>query len=231
MVCVHQGADDNLFRPHLTVSTVMQLVTSPRELIMVAMALITLLPAIAMHIRLTEKPLRLGFQLIESATNTFTTAPLNLPTIPQLSLTIGKGGRKAGIGIEIMKIRSEMASPSNENGQNNTRQVALLKGPAPVAADPRRANSNRVIWTRQNRITNQELTGIGEIFNLQEDHVFDDLTDGDGNGEIVADNEIHIVVIGVGNSSVTDAAGYLLYHLVELSTDEAIAEMIETALA
>lgn len=181
-----------------------------------------------MSIRLTEHPLRLGFEHIEANVNVFDTTPLNLPTIPQLILGTKGTSRHAGIGIEIMKIRSQLASPSNENGQNNTRTAALVKGPVPTTAN---IEANRTIWQRQNRITNQELSAIGEIFNLQEDNVTDDLTDSDGNGEIVADNEIHITVQGVGNSSVTQVRGYILYHLIQLEQDEAIAEMIETALA
>lgn len=180
-----------------------------------------------MGTRLTEKPLRIGFDLAETAANTFTTSPINLPTVPVIQ--VRGSGRKA-IGVEIMKVKDSTQPPDAESGQDNTFTAALVKGPAPTAVPGPEAQ--RAIWRRVRRADHTTVTAVGEITQHdQGDDVVWDLTDGDGNGEIVADNEIHIAVLGGGNAAAKRTRGYILYHLYELDQDEAVSEMIETALA
>lgn len=173
--------------------------------------------------RITEKPIRIGFELTESAANTFTTTAINLPTVGGIS--IARSGATKSIAIEVMKIASELTEPSIEAGQNNTVSVQLVKGAAPTVQ--LRKNNQLSIWRRVREFKDQTVTSVGEIFSGSSPDRMDDLTDGDGNGEIVADNEIHVSILGVGNSSAMNVRGYLLCHLIELDQSEAVIELIE----
>lgn len=175
--------------------------------------------------RMTEKPLRIGFNIVNLSANAFRTLPINLPTIP--SIVISRGASKA-IGIEVMAVVSELEQPDLEAGQNNVITIELVKGPVPTAQLG--IFDQRTIWRRRIRSENLTVTSVGEIGANQEANRYDDLTDHDGNGEIVADNEIHVSIIGSGNAAVKTGNGYLLYHLLELEQQEAVAELIETAL-
>ncbi len=178
--------------------------------------------SVSMAKRITEKPLRIGFTVVETAANTFTTRAINLPSIP--SVAIVRGDAKA-IGIEIMTVKTEVRLPDVETGQANTVTYELAKGPVPTAMLG--LDDQRVIDRRLLR--NQTIaTAAGETLLLKEDGLLNDLTDHDGNGEIVADNEIHVSILGGGNANVRDVFGYLLYHMVELDRDEALFELIET---
>lgn len=188
--------------------------------ILLAVALSSLLVT-----RLTEKPLRFGFNITETSVNVYTTSPINLPSVP--SIAVVRGDAKA-IGIEIMKIRSDVPEPDPEAGQNNNVTIQLVKGAAPSTLLT--TNNQLVIWNRRRRTRVVEVTAVGEInTGPEEDILFDDLTDGDGNGEIIADNEIHIVIQGSGNAAAKAASGYGLYHLVEIDATEALFELLETA--
>lgn len=176
------------------------------------------------HVRLTEKPLRIGFNIVESAANTFTTQPLVLPTTP--SIQISRGGGDTALGVEVMKVIVETERPDKEPGQNNTMEYEIVKGAAPGAMLEK--ENQRTIFRRLYREQTEDATGIEQGLSL-ELHDEGDLTDGDGNGELVADNEIHLSALGAGNAGAKRMRGYLLYHVVEISTTEALFELIETA--
>lgn len=174
--------------------------------------------------RLTEKPLRIGFLNNESAANTYTTSPIVIPTTPSIALA---RGRAQAIGIEVMKVVVDIDPPSIEANQNNRVQWEIVKGSAPTAMLGVR--NNRVIARGSRRALGTEVTAVGELLFFDEDIKPVDLTDGDGNGEIVADNEIHAAVEGSGNSAARSMDGYILYHLVQIDQTEALFELIETA--
>jgi len=173
-------------------------------------------------VRLTDRPIRLGFRLVETGANTFTTGTLNVPSTP--SVAVSRGQTKL-IGIEVMKVVSEMPPPNVEAGQSNSVKMGISKGPAPTVGV--NIDDQRTIWSRVRRVVGVTVTSVGEIFIADEDIRYDDLTDGDGAGEIVSDNEIHMTIQGSGNASAITGNGYLLYHLVELDANEAVFEMIE----
>jgi len=179
--------------------------------------------SVSMTTRLTESPLRVGFTVTESAANTFTTSTIALPSVPSVAVT--RGDVKT-LGIEIMDITSELDQPEEEAGQNNLVQFEIVKGSAPTAM--LQADDQRTIYRRKRANRDTEVTAVGQIFQLSEDTVPRDMTDHDGNGEIVADNEIHASIVGTGNVGVKKCIGYILYHLVELDANEAVFEMIET---
>ncbi len=177
--------------------------------------------AAIMVVRLTEKPIRIAINLAESAANTFTTAAINLPSVGAVNL---RRGELTSIGVEVMKVKTTLLKADQEPGQQNRVQYEIVKGAAPAAAlGP---NNQRTIWGRDRRTLSEDATGI-EMKSDAPDDFWDDLTDGDGNGEIVADNEIHVLVVGTGNAATKLIRGYLLVHLVEIDADEAIFELIE----
>lgn len=187
------------------------------------MFIVVLMPLVAAVLlkRITEKPIRIGFGLTESAANVFTTSPINVPAVPALGMVRGKS---VGIGLEVMKVRSSIDLPTPEDDQENTRRGQLIKGAAPTALigiNDQRNIFDRIVTNDSNFTT----SGNGQM--LQENAITDDLTDGDGNGEPVFDNEIHVSVQGTGNIDVFTFAGYILVHLTEFSAEEAMFELLE----
>lgn len=178
------------------------------------------------HIRLTEKPIRINYgNLVESGANVFTTTPVPVPGVPSIAIT--RGDTK-GIGLEIMKVYSEMDEPDNEAGQRNTLTVEISKGAAPAA---QRGMANRLtVWRRRRIVDNLQTTAVGETVTNLEDSRWDDLTDGDGNGELVLDSEMHLSVQGTGNAAAKNSGGgYMLCHLVEFDSNEVVFELLETS--
>ncbi len=173
--------------------------------------------------RVTEHPMRIGFNLLESAANTFTTAALAIPGVPSISIT--RGATQA-IGLEVMKVVTTLNAPDVEDDQGNTVTGEIIKGAAPTTTLG--VNNNLTIFNRQIE-TENEFTTSGSAQHFQESTVSRDMTDGDGNGELVLDNEIHIAVLGSGNAAAKRFSGYLLAHLVEFDAAEAVFEIIEQA--
>jgi len=172
--------------------------------------------------RLSEKPIRIGFAITESGANTFTTVAFNLPA---LSPVVLRTTDITAIGVEVMKVITEMNMPDPEANQNNNTTFEIVKGQAPTALLGK--NNQRVIARRKIQARGIEVTAVGEIHHIHETHAEYDMTDGDGNGELVVDGEIHLSVQGAGNSAAGKSEGYLLVHLLEVDSKEAIFEMIE----
>lgn len=175
--------------------------------------------------RISEKPIRVGFQAVESGANTFQTDPIQLPTVPILQLRAG--GDVKAIGVELMAIESEFGSPDPEAGQNNSVVWSITKGAAPTV--PGTKNANNTILRKRRIARGVTVTSVGEIFQLYDEDAHDDMTDHDGNGELIADNEIHVAILGTGNAGAKAVTGYLLFHLYEFDSMEAMLELIETA--
>lgn len=190
------------------------------EIIIVAILGLTL--AGLMVTRITEKPIRIGLPLItESSANTFTTQPVTLPGVPSIAVTRGE---TKGIGVEVMDIFSSMAPIDPEAGQTNQLLASIIKGAAPTAGLG--AANQRVIWAR--RHTFESVTGAaGEVLLQWEQTQHQDMTDHDGNGELVMDNEIHMTIEGVGNAGAKTWDGYMLVHLVEFDPNEIVFELLE----
>lgn len=174
------------------------------------------------HVRLTEKPIRIGFSVTESAANTFTTATVPLPAIPSLAITRGD---VKGLGVEIMKIVNQVGTPDLESGQNNQILCSLRKGATPGAIGA--IQDNTQIYRRQLLFQSEQTTAVGDDSQAPDLIVHEDLTDGDGNGELVLDNEIHASIQGIGNANAKAWSGYMLCHLVEFTPNEVVLELLE----
>lgn len=178
--------------------------------------------SVSMVTRVTEKPIRIGLPaLSNSAANTFTTQPVTLPGVPSIAVTRGE---TKGIGVEVMDITSNLTAIDPEAGQTNQLICQLVKGAAPTATLA--ANDQRAIYTRRHAW--ESVTGAaGEIFILWKQVETRDMTDHDGNGELVMDNEIHMSIEGVGNATVKTWDGFMLVHLVEFDAEEVVFELLE----
>ncbi len=193
------------------------------------MELLTILPYLLASLlavlavrRLTALPLRIGFTVVETSASARTIQAINLPSVP--SIAIARGEVKA-IGIEIMKVFAEVSQVDPEAGQNNNVTAQLVKGASPGSLlEP---NDQRSILRIRNTIRDVTVTSVGEIFIQTMQGRFYDLTDGDGRGELVLDNEIFAQVAGSGNANTKTFAGYLLYHLVDVDGPEATFELLE----
>jgi len=168
--------------------------------------------------RITEKPFRVGFNVVETAANTFTDQDIELPVA-----VITQGQGQATIqAIEVMKIIYEINEPSPEAGQNNNVLFSLTRDA--VTTIPALDSDNTIdrVFLRSNIV---EVTAVGEIVsNRGESQVPRDLTDGDGNGQIVLERRIHANILGSGNSAAKRGQGYMLCHLIELDAAEAIVQ-------
>ncbi len=185
-------------------------------------ALLLALVGILLTVRITEKPLRIPFTVTETGANTFTTTTINVPGVPSIAVT--RGGDAKGIGLEVMKVVSDHDKPDPEPGVANELRMGLSKGAAPTAALT--VQDKKSILVRVTSWEHEDATGV-EAANQSEDVMHFDLTDGDGNGELVFDDEIHVWVAGVGNAAAKRTEGYLLVHLVEYTGNEAIFELLE----
>ncbi len=175
--------------------------------------------------RLTEKPIRIPLPtLAESGANTFTTSPVSVPAVPTIALVRGDA---KGIGLEIMKIMTEMPIPDIEDDQLNRFTYQLFKGGVPAAQQS--PDDSRSIYRRRINV-DSDFTTSGNASNINEATLIEDLTDGDGNGELVLDGTLHQTVEGTGNATAkTMVGGYLLAHLVEFDRNEAVFELLEQA--
>lgn len=167
--------------------------------------------------RLTDRPFPIRATVVESTVNVYTEVAITLPIAPVL----GAGKLQA---VELMAIVSDLQSPDPEAGQNNSIGCHL-------AADPDTALSNINIqgtfWKRFQRTRDVTVTSVGEIFLDKDEIQYDDLTDYDGGGVVVAEQTIHLGIQGAGNAAAKRVRIKVLAHLVELDADDAITLLLE----
>lgn len=168
--------------------------------------------------RITEKPIRIRAIVTESAANTYTEQSIALPVTAFLT---GRGKSGKAQAIELMKVFSDIPTPELEAGQNNQTQVQLVKDTTTGSLD---YNSENFIWGRKKRV--HELQGAAGEAAIHSDEMWvDDMTDGDGNGEILTDQTIYLGLKGTGNASAQSSRVALLCHLVELDSADVVAQL------
>ncbi len=176
--------------------------------------------------RITENPIRFGFNLAETGANTFSTETVGLSGVTSIQVRVAGSNSKV-IGAEIMKIVDQLDIPDVEAGQNNSVEYELVEGAAPTAQLG--IENARTIHSRRHVTRGITVTSVGEILEMAELDKIHDLTDGDGNGIIVTDPEIHLDILGAGNAAAKGVAGQIYYHLVEIDSDELIAQVLARA--
>ncbi len=160
--------------------------------------------------RLTENPFRIRFTVTESAANTYTEQELNLP------VAITSGGKAQA--IEVMKVVSELPALVPEPGQTNNFALVIVKDSKSSLIDYK---DDDTIYRRRQHQVSEDAAAIEQGQSPAEQTMIADLTDGDGNGEILLERTIHAGVKGTGNPAALAANGYILAHLIELSGEEA----------
>jgi len=163
--------------------------------------------------RLTERAFPVRARVTESSANTFTEVVINLPIAPVL----GKGKLQA---IEIMKVMSELTPPDSEDGQANLARAQVTKDSQSGVVN---INNSQSLWARHIQVDNSAINGSYGIERTQ----YDDVTDGDGGGIIVAESVIHLGVVGTGNGAAGACSIVMFCHLVELDADDAITLLLE----
>ncbi len=164
-------------------------------------------------VRITENPVRIAFALGESAANAFTTAPIRLPVV-----AIGSKVQ----AIELMAIQSSLQPPDPEAAQTNRIQAQVTRDLETTIIN---YDDPSLIYRRV--ITFESVTGAaGEVTYLHEENLYAPMHDGDGNGELLVEQIIHLAIQGIGNAGSKTFSGYLLVHLVEVDAAEVAAQAL-----
>jgi len=166
--------------------------------------------------RITEKPFIIRRSVVESSAGAFTEVAITLPIAPVL----GRGTLQA---VELMAMVSDLKAPDVEDDQENTLNMQLTKDSETASIV---LSDDGLLWNRSLE-TKNEFTTSGSSSVLHERIRFDDLTDYDGNGLIVAEQTIHLGIIGSGNAGTRTGHIKALAHLVALDSDDAIILLLE----
>ncbi len=159
--------------------------------------------------RLTANPFRIRFIVTESAANTYTETDIVLP------VAITAGGKAQA--VEIMKAFTDLQPSDVEPGQTNGVVMQFVKDSKTTSIN---YDDDDLIFRRRREDHSEDASGIEQGVSMERLLVVD-MTDGDGNGEILLERSVHVGVVGTGNAAAKTAQGYFLAHLVELSGDEA----------
>lgn len=163
--------------------------------------------------RITSHPQRLNFSITESTVNVLFEEELDTPVVLQ------SGGKS--VAMELMAIQTELQSPSAEVGQGNFTQGQIngrsAAGTLIPFGDPDAIYGQ--VYERDNAGTDKNLEQIQEQWR-QPFH------DGDGAGELYFGKSLFVAVKGSGNASARYFRGYILYHLVEVTAQDLIEELI-----
>lgn len=163
--------------------------------------------------RLTDKPYNVfKSQVTASAANAYTEDDIQLP--------IAVVGSTRFQAIELCKVHSDHHSgPDDEASQNNTVESGVRKRSATSAID---YNDEDLIWGRKTKLDN--LTAVGSF--IWDGIRTDDMTDGDGNGVVIAERTIHHFIDGSGNAVAKTATARGVGHLIELTASELIGAVL-----
>lgn len=169
--------------------------------------------------RITEKPFPIRAVVVESGANTFTEVDITLPIAPVL----GRGQLQA---IELMTLTYELDPADPEAGQDNAVSLQLTKDSQIAALD---ISSEQVIWKQKRTTRVVEVSAVGEIIQQIDEISTEDLTDRDGNGRIIAEQTIHLGIVGAGNAGAKAGRIFGQAHLVSLDADDAIVLLLEAS--
>jgi len=169
--------------------------------------------------RLTDKPYSVfKDQVSGSAANVYTERDLQLP--------IAVVGATRFQAIELCKVISDHhAGPDLEaGGQENTIESGVRKRSGTAGVD---WNDDDLIWGRKSKVDEFEVTAASAVAISYDGIKFDDMTDGDGNGIVIAERTIHHFIDGSGNAAAKTATVRGIGHLIELTSSEVIGAVLE----
>ncbi len=164
--------------------------------------------------RLTDKPYSVfKSQVTETSANVYTEDDMQLP--------IAVVGATRFQAIELCKVHSDHhAGPDDEAAQENTIESGVRKRSGGSGAD---YNDDDLIWGRKSKVDNTTAVGSNAYDGIKHD----DITDGDGNGIVIAERTIHHFIDGSGNATAKVATCRGIGHLIELTSAEVIGAVLE----
>lgn len=164
-------------------------------------------------VRLTEYALALGFEIVESAANTFTQVLIDTP-VGQLN---SSGKVQA---MECMYIEYDLLSPSQEDDMDNFTQVQLTDSSQTGIIGQ---NRSEVFWRQ---VAEKAVAAGAESIWIQQSTLNEDLTDKDGNGRLFYAGTMFGAIVGTGNASARFCDGKVYYHLIELTAEDVVQALL-----
>jgi len=163
--------------------------------------------------RLTDYPLKLAFEIVESAANTFTQVEIDTP-VGQLT---SSGKVQA---MECMSVDYDLQSPSREDDMDNFTEAQLARSSQTGAIE---YNDPDRLWAQQKE-TNTTVGSENVI--VQKGFERDRLDDNDGAGTIFYGGTMFGGILGVGNASARFCDGAVNYHLIELDAIDVVQALL-----
>ncbi len=183
-------------------------------MIEIAFLIMSAIVASLLASRISEFPFRLRASVTETAANTYTRTAVNLP------VAILRGGQVQA--VEAMKAVYRIPLPDVEAGQANQIIMQWTRDQQTAALG---LESDQVIDMAERSQDGTTVTSVGELLDAFDPYVFHDLTDGDGKGQLLLERSIEVGIVGGGNANAKNVRTYLLCHLIELTGNEAAAQM------
>lgn len=172
--------------------------------------------ALVLGQRLSSNPVRLFRSTVtESAPNTFTTEPINLP--------ISIVGVNRIHAVEVSWLDWFLGNPSNEEGQNNRTQAQIVKDPESILIDN---GDENMLWGTQKAANNEFTTSGSAVATFTDPHHYQ-TADNEGKGTLLAESIIHHNIAGVGNSAADTSTVIGHGYIVALSGGDAIQLLLE----
>lgn len=163
--------------------------------------------------RITQYPLRLSFEIVESAANTFTQVAIDTPVGQILS------GNKVQ-AMEVMAVVYDLQSPTQEDDQVNFSTAQLTRTSQIAAID---SDNPDLFWSQ---VKETSVAAGAESINVEKSIERDQMDDNDGAGQLYYGGTMFGAVVGAGNPSARFCDGYLLYHLTELSSGDVVQALL-----
>jgi len=168
--------------------------------------------------RLHEKPILLRLpRLTETASNSYTERQDDVP--------VRSAGRGKIQALELMKVHYFMGIPSIEPGESNNTIFHIST--ETKAAVTNVAEDEDILLFDQVGVRSEDATAIElNVTSLQGEVLSDDLTDGDGNGQLWFSRDMFVGVQGIGNASARTIDVWFLYYLVEVDGEDIIQQIL-----
>lgn len=109
--------------------------------------------------------------------------------------------------------------PDPRPGLNTAVQAEITY--ASQAALQVRLDGDNTFWAVNQQYEHEDATGVEAQSTALNRVQYDDMTDGDGNGETIPLQRLFISIDGANNASGKRISGYLLCHMVEMNVKEA----------
>ncbi len=178
--------------------------------------LLFIMLAVVLQNRLSNNPVRLfRSSVLETAANTFTTNPIDLP--------ISIVGVNRIHAVEMMWLDWFLGNPSNEEGQNNQTEAQITKDPETAIIQK---DDENFLWGRQ-KAANNEFDTSGSSVAVWEEPRQQVLADTAGRGTLLAESIMHHNIFGTGNSAADRSTVIGHGYIVALSGGDAIQLLLE----